>query len=637
MKANLGTIRAVQIDLARQIETLPEVFRFFDISREAGMNTVVLYLEDRIKTEAYPYPSEVDTYSPKQITEMVEYAESLGLELIPVVSNLGHTERFLRHKELEGLAERRGGIAGRFSGNGHATYNTSCPLLPQARDFYDRYITEVSRLFPSKYFNVGLDESFDMGYCELCRGTKEAQLFTEHIRHTHTLLSGLGKTMMMWDDMFEQYPDALMDIPRDIVMCSWHYDFTDRFPAARFSHCRREDSFALYDRLGFKYLACPYPDISNIESLTAYARRYNPEGMFLTVWELSCQQLLIMHPLVIYAGTLWTDERELLPAERILMAAERVTGSKPLAEAAAHALSESFEFTGSGPMSGNDLTRHIEMPDGKAMLRTLSFTFLEKSLEALEEDSDGYRDAYLIRLKRFCLAHRINGLALRLMEYRTGDKSVDLQSVIEGLEQCKTQAKDFCKLHETLWQKRRPGFPAYSLDKQNKAFTEELDILTAAAQSAVPGEIGRLDVRFFLPDQTVLPKTRITLHFTDGSKQEIAHAIFKSHDIAKAYITHTFAITSGKTPEAVSFSVTGYGGTGIAHVDAVAGGSRFIPKRTGDVSGNVQNQDYILDDDKRAAFIGTPDMRYAYLNVSASEAENKLTVWFQQFQKSFTQ
>ena len=30
--------------------------------------------------------------------------------------------------------------------------------------------------------------------------------------------------MMIWDDMFEFYPEALEDLPRDVVMCSWHYD-----------------------------------------------------------------------------------------------------------------------------------------------------------------------------------------------------------------------------------------------------------------------------------------------------------------------------------------------------------------------------------------------------------------------------
>ena len=43
-------MRAVQIDLARQIETVETVKSFFDAAASAGMNTVVLYLEDRIKT-----------------------------------------------------------------------------------------------------------------------------------------------------------------------------------------------------------------------------------------------------------------------------------------------------------------------------------------------------------------------------------------------------------------------------------------------------------------------------------------------------------------------------------------------------------------------------------------------------------
>ena len=72
-------MRVVQIDLARQIETVETVCRFMDVAAKAGMNAILMYLEDRIKTETYPYPSDEESYSPDQIREMVAYGEKLGL------------------------------------------------------------------------------------------------------------------------------------------------------------------------------------------------------------------------------------------------------------------------------------------------------------------------------------------------------------------------------------------------------------------------------------------------------------------------------------------------------------------------------------------------------------------------------
>ena len=142
--------RVVQIDLARQIETVETVCRFMDVAAKAGMNAILMYLEDRVKTATYPYASDEESYSPAQVREMVAYGEKLGLELIPVVSPIGHTERFLAHPELKHLAELRGGIAGMFTQAGAAVHRDTCPNLPETKEFFKNYITEVAALFPSK-------------------------------------------------------------------------------------------------------------------------------------------------------------------------------------------------------------------------------------------------------------------------------------------------------------------------------------------------------------------------------------------------------------------------------------------------------------------------------------------------------
>ena len=49
---SMGGLRAVQLDLARQKETVPFVKAYLARVRQAGFNTVVLYLEDRIRTAA---------------------------------------------------------------------------------------------------------------------------------------------------------------------------------------------------------------------------------------------------------------------------------------------------------------------------------------------------------------------------------------------------------------------------------------------------------------------------------------------------------------------------------------------------------------------------------------------------------
>ena len=61
------TLKAVQMDLARQIEPLDRVLEFFDLAQRCGYNAVVLYLEDRIRTESYPYAAPGEFYTPEEI------------------------------------------------------------------------------------------------------------------------------------------------------------------------------------------------------------------------------------------------------------------------------------------------------------------------------------------------------------------------------------------------------------------------------------------------------------------------------------------------------------------------------------------------------------------------------------------
>ena len=188
-------MRAVQLDLARQMESLDYCRHFMDMLSENGYNAVLLYLEDRIITKSYPDPAPNEAYSCDQIRELVAYAASKRLEIIPCVATLGHAERFLRFPRLQHLAEVRDGIKGRFGGDSKQTF---CVSKPEFYDFIFAYIREVAELFPSQYFHVGLDEFFDFNLCDLCRKAapdfrSEEKLFLGHVLKVHDFLKSIGK------------------------------------------------------------------------------------------------------------------------------------------------------------------------------------------------------------------------------------------------------------------------------------------------------------------------------------------------------------------------------------------------------------------------------------------------------------
>ena len=94
---------------------------------------------------------------------------------------------------------------------------------------------------------MGLDEQFDFAICDECKkrlenGESKDGMLTEHIMHTYNLIKSLGKTMMMWDDWFE-YADIVEDLPREIILLSWHYVFMSDEPNGHWTNRIKKDWF----------------------------------------------------------------------------------------------------------------------------------------------------------------------------------------------------------------------------------------------------------------------------------------------------------------------------------------------------------------------------------------------------------
>lgn len=309
MKKFAFKIRAVQLDLARQMETIGFIKSFIDFISKNGYNTLVLYLEGRIKTPVFPFPTGNESYSLDDIREIVRYAGIRNIEIIPVISTLGHAEMLLKHPELESLAESRGEFKGRF---GAAFKHVFCPSQSDTYKFLEKYISEIAEIFPSQYFHAGCDEAWDIGCCNLCRerlqnGESQSHIYAKHLLKIHRIVTKkLGKRMIIWDDMFEYYPEALDTLPRDVIMACWQYQADVEKAVGHFNNHAVEDSLAHYDQLGFDYLICPKDyTIHNVESFTGYGAKHQPLGGLLTTWEKSESFMLQSMPAIAYAGRLW--------------------------------------------------------------------------------------------------------------------------------------------------------------------------------------------------------------------------------------------------------------------------------------------------------------------------------------------
>lgn len=620
--------RAVQIDLARQIETVDTVKAYFDTAAKAGMNMIIMYLEDRIRTETYPYPSTAESYSPDQIRDMVAYADTLGLELVPVVSPIGHTERFLAHDELKHLAELRGNIEGRFNKAGEVrAYGETCPMLPETAEFMEAYLTEVAALFPSKFFHIGFDEIFNMGFCEHCGKVLKEQglpiLFRDTLLHYYHLMKKLGKTLMIWDDMLEQCDSVVDDIPKDIVMCAWFYRFYPRFPEARFTTSRRYDLFKKLDRWGFPYFACTNIQIKSIDTLTEYARKHEPLGMMMTNWELSTQANAIADLSVVYAGMLWNEGAR--PCyETLVKAASKFTNKREYAEAVATAATYSFVNRYCLPLPNE---ANMELNKNWALRQESTAAVLEHNLEGAFETECNTVRCFVCSVKQNRLVYLLRGIAYDLLEHRTGERLANIDECRERIAEVRRRYEELVALNRVVWDECRPGIASPKLDAFLDGFGKTVAWLEKLVETAAPGQIGRLDVHFSLPEYTAACKTRITLQYADGSKYEVACGTFKSMFERDVYYDRCFIIPADKVPTAINLEVTGHGASGFCYVDVTLPGvGRLIPAAVTECYGQVEHPEYMLIDDYTSTVCGDPEMLRVYLRPEIGKLPHGFTL-----------
>ena len=141
----------LQIDLARQKERVDYVKSYMDFAVENGYNSVLLYLENVVRTPSTEYFDKEDTYSMEEMAEIIAYGTAKGLDVIPAFENLGHLEKFFEYPEWESLSECEDTSK---EGRGFEKLkrgSCGCVSNPDLYSRFDAYIKEVGNLFPSQY------------------------------------------------------------------------------------------------------------------------------------------------------------------------------------------------------------------------------------------------------------------------------------------------------------------------------------------------------------------------------------------------------------------------------------------------------------------------------------------------------
>ncbi len=611
-------IKAIQLDLARQKENLSFIFSFIDFAKQCSYNTLVLYLEGIIRTKSFTRIPGRNTYEPDEIRKVVAYAAENGMDVIPVVSSLGHAEMFLEQPDLADMAELSGETKGRWPGK---TLEMTCPSRDKTYQFFERYFAEVAELFPGPYFHAGLDETWQIGMCDICKKRFEDDgrgdlIYADHVRRIHTIIKKLGKTMMMWDDMFEIYPESIQHIPTDIVLCSWYYDYFADRPQGHFANHVRRDNFKEYDQLGFEYIFCPRElSALNVQSITRYAMKYKPLGGLLTTWEKSSEFYAETYPVIALAGKLWNASEASFDSLFEEAIRETTTVQSPEVNSA---LKTWFYHKRSAyrlaPAFARGEVTSLEEFHGRTLKTLLSAVTCDqcKPNDVLEDITIALREQIL----NFDLRKAVYEAILAKI---SGRKPSDLTQIREEEQKLR---------HQRLlqWEKLRSGITNEPLTKffdiADRNFSELMENINSANTF--------LFVRFFLPDVWASPWTSLIIENDCSEKFTLTNrAVLKPPIDELAYYEFVFPFNLAGKPKSLTIEVSGYGGEGVSFVKLFdKNGVRYIPESIRDVSGQIYEPASILSDDLRWCYFGEAEVLRGFRSAGSAQAVHRLTLDF---------
>ena len=243
-------IRGAMLDVSRnRVPRMDYLERLIDRLAAWKINHLQLYVEH---TYAYADHEEVwrdaSPFTAREIRELDALCRERFIELAPNQNSFGHFHRWLVHDRYRPLAEVPEGFKHPFSIDPEPF--SLCATDPRVPELLAGLYDELLPQFTSPRFNVGLDETFDLGRgrsAEACEERGKPAVYLEFLRQVHGMVARRGRQMLFWGDIILRYPELVDQVPEDAVALCWGYEANHPF----------EDQCARLAASGREFWVCP--------------------------------------------------------------------------------------------------------------------------------------------------------------------------------------------------------------------------------------------------------------------------------------------------------------------------------------------------------------------------------------------
>ncbi len=270
-----------------------------------GVNTLFLLVEYNYQFKSYPQLSDSAALSKAEVKKIVNVCRKNNIRIIPQINMLGHqswsanTGPLLTHfPEFDETPQIKMPEKYVWPNSDGLYCKSYCPLHPGVHKVVFALIDEICDVYETDAFHAGMDEVFYLGdeKCPRCAGVDKAELFAGEVRRLRDHLASKNRELWIWGDRlidgkttgiglweasYNYTYHAVDMIPKDVVICDWHYE--------------RPDQTAVYFAMkGFRVVTCPWRTpataVLQAEDMARFRKYATPEmkpryyGMVQTTW-----------------------------------------------------------------------------------------------------------------------------------------------------------------------------------------------------------------------------------------------------------------------------------------------------------------------------------------------------------------
>lgn len=260
-----------------------------------GLNVLILEVNYNFQFQAHPElrlgPDPITRAGAQKFAAL---CRKHRIRLIPEFASLGHQSWKSQTFPLLAIYPRLDLTPGAFPENKGIYCREWDPLNPQVNRIVFPLLDEILDAFAANALHVGMDEVFLLGSDKSTstKGQDPARLFAKAVNDLHEhLVKERRVEMLMWADRLfdaKKYhwsrweasdvgtAPAVDLIPKDIILCPWHYERKETYP-----------SIPLFLEKGFRVLPASWRKLDASKALIEYnQKQHSPRllGHLFTTW-----------------------------------------------------------------------------------------------------------------------------------------------------------------------------------------------------------------------------------------------------------------------------------------------------------------------------------------------------------------